>query len=98
MLAGVCTAHETAMTRKVIHSACGRPGSARMALQLLNPAIPISPSPSHCAKLRASTPTSGMRANPTKNTSAGMVIHLMEPPRPALRAGLAVVMTALTCR
>ncbi len=99
MLAGVWTAQDAAMTRKVIHNACGRPGSLSTARQLSNPAGWISPSPSHAVKLSTRTPISGITPKATKNSRAGRASQLREPPpRPAFAEGRVAVATALTCR
>jgi hypothetical protein len=81
---GVCTAHDSTMTRNVTHRACGRPGSLSVAFQLVRPDGWISPIPSQVVKLNASTPTSGITPNPMNIASAGNAIQATGPlPPPA---------------
>ncbi len=80
MLIGVCTSQDSAITRKVTHSACGSPGSLRTARQLVRPDGTISPIPSQVVKLSSSTPISGMTPKAVKNTSAGIAIHPSDRP------------------
>ena len=71
MLTGVWTAQDTTITRNVTQSACGsagigehRPPAGQSGRDDRADAVPL-------VKLRSSTPTSGMTAKATKNTSAG---------------------------
>src|SRR3954447_22061355 len=43
----------------------------------------MAPSPSHCVKLKARTPSSGRTAKPTKMARAGSAIHATDPCCPA---------------
>ncbi len=67
------------MIRNVTPSECGKPGSASTATQLSIPIGMIAPMPFQLVKLRASTPTSGMRPNAVKNTSAGSTSQPSDP-------------------
>ena len=82
MLNGVWTAQDAMITRNVTQTACGSPGSASTARQLVSPDGRMSPIPSQVVKLSASTPTTGTTAKPTKNTSAGAASHGRMPRRP----------------
>src|SRR3954471_15031192 len=83
MLNGVWTAHDATITRNVTQTACGSPGSASTARQLVSPDAWISPIPSHVVKLSASTPMTGTTAKTTKNNRAGAASHgrIVPPPR-----------------
>src|SRR5215212_974936 len=80
-LSGVCTSQVSAMISKVTQSACGRPGSARVARQLVRPDGLIAPMPSQVVKDRASTPSSGTTPNTTNMNSAGSTIQVRDPCR-----------------
>src|SRR5829696_2663061 len=77
-LSGVCTSHVSAMISKVTQSACGRPGSVRVARQLVRPDGLIAPIPSQVVKDRARTPRSGTTPNMTNMTRAGSAIQVMD--------------------